>query len=196
MLGIDPGLNNTGFAVAEVDLSTSRILRVFELGLLTTKRDTTRRVRRSSDDYRRAKSLVVRLRAIAERHRIHLAAAEMAATSPYKRISLNFGVMTGILASFDFPLIEVLPQQVKCAISGERSAEKVEIIGWALGITGDAPVGWPTSSIPNRLGLSHRGKTVALSAEHPADALAVIQAALASEQLGEVVALQRALDTG
>ena len=194
MLGLDPGLNSTGYAVASVDLAKRQIICVHTLGVLTTRRDNSRRVRRSSDDFRRAKSLVLRIRAISAEHDIKLVAAEMASTSPYKRISLNFGVMLGILASLDCAVIEVLPQQIKQAITGTRSGEKLEIIKWALGITGEEPVGWPTSKLPNRLGLTHRGRPVTLAAEHPADALAVIQAALESEQFNEIVALLHALE--
>lgn len=193
MLGIDPGLNSLGYAIAEVDLASRRIIRVDALGLLTTRRDNTRKVRRSSDDYRRARSLVQRLRSLISGHDIRLAAAEMATTSPYSRPSLNFGMMIGILAGFDFALIEVLPQEVKQAITGRRSGDKTEIIRWALEVSAGDEVAWPTST-PNKLGLSFKGRPVALYAEHQADALAVIQTALSTDQIGEVIALQHALE--
>jgi hypothetical protein len=118
----------------------------------------------------------------------------MVTTSPHCRPSLNFGVMIGLIASFDFFLIEVLPRDVKKAATGNRDANKQAIIRWALDLTKDDNVRWPTSKRQNKLDLTSCGRNVTRAAEHQADALAVIHAALQADQLRESLALQRALD--
>lgn len=194
MLGIDPGLSNTGFAIAEVDIERQKILKTIELGTMTTERETNVKIRRTSDDYRRARSLHRQLSTICERHQISVAAAEMATTSKFNRPSLNFGIMLGVIASFDFFLIELLPRDVKKAVTGDRDAKKEAIIRWALETTRDDDVKWPTSSRQNRMDLNYRARHVTLAAEHQADALAVIHAALQSEQLQESISLRQALE--
>lgn len=193
MLGIDPGMQHTGYAVADVDLAARQIIMVRDMGVLTTKRENCRQVRRSSDDLRRARSLRTRLDALTKRYRIDVAASEMASTAPFVRIALNFGIMLGVLSSFDFLLIELLPQDVKEAVTGNRSATKRDIVKWALGVPSEPGVRWPKAARPNKLELSHNGVEIANSGEHQADALAVIHAALHSEQLAGIVSLERAV---
>jgi hypothetical protein len=82
---------------------------------------------------------------------------------------------------------------VKKAVTGDRDATKEAIIRWALEITHNDNVHWPTSSRQNRMDIQYRAKHVTKAAEHQADALAVVQAALQSDQLDEAITLQRAL---
>lgn len=194
MLGLDPGLSNTGYAVADVDPERGTIIRTVELGLIKTERDTHARIRRTSDDYRRAHALHKAIRHIVDRHGISVAASEMVTTSPYVRPSLNFGIMLGVLASFDFYLIELLPREVKKAVTGNRDAKKETIIRWALDATRADDVEWPTSARANKMGLTYGGCHVTLAAEHQADALAVVAAAAQSEQLRNSMALEEALN--
>lgn len=193
MLGLDPGLSNTGYAVAEVDLASSSIVRVLELGTIVTERESNKTIRRTSDDLRRARKIHRELNDVIHRHEISLAACEMQSTTPYKRISLNFGVTLGVIASFDFALIEMLARDVKKAVTGDRDAPKEKIIRWALETSRNDDVRWPTSARQNRMDLSYRSRHVTLSAEHQADALAVIHAALQTDQMRDLRALQRAL---
>lgn len=193
MLGIDPGLSNTGFAVAEVDLNSQRIVKTLELGTIVTERQTTKTIRRTSDDLRRARKIHRELKDVVERYAITVAACEMQSTTPYKRISLNFGITLGVVASFDFYLVEMLARDVKKAVTGDRDAPKEKVIRWALETTRHDDVTWPTSARQNRMDLNFRSRHVTLGAEHQADALAVIHAALQSEQMRDLRSLQRAL---
>jgi len=86
------------------------------------------------------------------------------------------------LASLEQPIVEVLPYEVKAAATGNARAPKRDIIAWALALPSPQPLNWPTSRRTNSLNLSLNGKFLTKAAEHPADALAVIQAALRSEQ--------------
>ena len=193
MLGIDPGLSNTGYAVALVDVEQARIVKTLELGTIQTERETAKTIRRTSDDLRRARKIHRELKSVVERHAISVAACEMQSTTPYKRISLNFGVTLGVIASFDFFLVELLARDVKKAVTGDRDATKEKVISWALEMTRNDDVHWPTSARQNRMDLSYRARHVTLAAEHQADALAVIFAALQSEQMSDLRALQKAL---
>lgn len=193
MLGIDPGLSNTGYAVARVDVSARKIVKTLELGTIQTERETAKTIRRTSDDLRRARKIHRELKAVVERHSIAVAACEMQSTAPYKRISLNFGVTLGVIASFDFFLIELLARDVKKSVTGDRDAPKEKIIRWALEVTRNDDVRWPTSARQNRMDLSYRARHVTLAAEHQADALAVIHAALQTCQMQDLFLLQGAI---
>lgn len=182
VLGLDPGLATTGFALALVDPATGRIEDVLDVGTIETRRTQHRSVRKTSDDLRRAKEHVTCLRRILAGRIVDVVAAEMATTTPYTYPTFSFGVMTGILASLDQPIVEVLPYEVKAAATGNDRASKRDIIAWALDLPSSKPVIWPTSRRSNQLNLTYRGERVCKAAEHPADALAVIQAALRTEQ--------------
>lgn len=101
--------------------------------------------------------------------------------------------MLGVIASFDFFVLEVLPKEVKKSITGKADAKKEDIIKWALEVTRDDDVQWPTSARQNRMDLSYRARNVTLAAEHQADALAVAYAALQSDQLRESLTLKQAI---
>lgn len=193
ILGLDPGLSFFGYAVADIDLASRKIIRTRELGTLKTERDTHAQIRRTSDDLRRARCLHRDLSAVVDRHAINVAACEMVSTSPHARPSHAFGIMLGLVASFDFYLIELLPAQIKSAVAGNRHAPKDAIIRWALEVTAKDPVSWPTSARQNRMDLTYRAKHVTAQASHQADALAAIQAALGTSQLDDAMALQKAL---
>lgn len=182
VLGLDPGLSNTGFAVAEVDPMKGRICAVREVGNSSTDRRNHKLVRQSSDQLRRAKLQAATLRNIIEKHEIDAIAMEVVGTTQYKYPTLSFGVMMGIVAALDLPVMEVTPREVKIAATRNERASKRDIIEWALAKTGKRRVGWPTSERDNHLGLTLNGKRVARAAEHPADALAAIEAAINAEQ--------------
>ncbi|WP_445193918.1 crossover junction endodeoxyribonuclease RuvC [Sphingomonas sp. Tas61C01] len=196
LLGIDPGLSNTGYAVVEADLASRRLVRTLELGTICTERDNHTQVRRTSDDLRRARILRHGLQEVVQRFGITVAANEMISTSPYARPSFNFGVTLGVIASFDFMLLEVLPKEIKKAVTGNAAAKKQDIIRWALEVTQNDNVQWPTSGRQNRMDLSYRARHVTLAAEHQADALAVAYTALQSDQLRDLLALQQAIGRG
>ena len=182
ILGVDPGLGTSGTALAIVDSLTGKIEDILELGVFETRKSQHRTVRKTSDDLRRAKEAAGNLRRILGESRVDIVAAEMATTTPYTYPTFSFGVMTGILASLDYPIIEVLPYEVKAAATGNDRATKRDIIAWALSLPSSQPLSWPTSRRSNQLKLTYNGENVTRAAEHPADALAVIQAAVRTEQ--------------
>lgn len=195
-LGLDPGLSSTGFALADVDLAAREISGVIKVGVIKTVPQTSKDVRKTSDQLRRARIPAGALRSLINQHGASIIAMEMSTTTPYTHPTFSFGVMIGIAASLDLPLIEVLPHEVKKAATGDVRGTKAEIIAWAVRKSRRRNVGWPTSPIPNRLQIQLGGKYVTLAAEHPADALAAIQAALATEQFKLSASVLASSDAG
>lgn len=182
VLGLDPGLRRTGYAVASIDPVARSILDVLNIGVLETFPLGRRGIRKTSEDLRRAKEQADGLRRVLKRTPVDLIAAEMATTTPYTLATFSFGVMVGILASLGPPIVELLPHEVKIAATGSARATKSEIIAWALTQPSSQTLDWPTSTRRNRLDLAYQGRFVTLQAEHPADALATVAACLGSEQ--------------
>jgi Holliday junction resolvasome RuvABC endonuclease subunit len=189
VLGLDPGLGSTGYAIAAIDLATRRISRVIKVGIVTTDRQKLKQVRQTSDCLRRAAHLTRNLTSIIAEHGVSMIAMEMCGASPHIYPTFSFGVMIGIAASLDRPIIEVLPNEVKLAATGNKKATKSEIVAWAVKKTGKRNVGWPTSRRANSFNVVLQGKYVTKAAEHPADALAAIEASLNTEQFKLALAL-------
>jgi Holliday junction resolvasome RuvABC endonuclease subunit len=182
MLGLDPGLSNTGFAVANVNLANRRISKVLRVGLIETERQKLKQVRQTSDNLRRARHLFHSIQAVIRQHDVSLIAMEMCSASQHIYPTFSFGVMIGVAASLQQQIIEVLPHELKRAATGDKRATKAEIIAWAVRKCGNRRVGWPVSTRANQMALMLRGLYVTKAAEHPADALAAIEAALNTEQ--------------
>jgi Holliday junction resolvasome RuvABC endonuclease subunit len=175
ILGVDPGLRHTGYAVADIDLERRSIGRVLTLGTIETLPLNLRTVRKTSDHLRRAQEHANRFHELVERHQVNAIAMELTTLTPYKHPTLSFGIMTGIVAALRRPVIEVLPKEVKKVVG----PTKRDVIAWALTRTKhQRNLTWPTSSKSNALKLTYRGRNVTLDAEHPADALGAIEAAL------------------
>ena len=182
ILGIDPGLRSTGFAAAEVDKYAGAIVRVLQIGTIKTEPYAARTVRKTSDHLRRAREQASAILNLIQRHDVSVIAFELSTVTPYTHPTFSFGVMTGIVATLERPIIQVLPHEVKLAASGNSRATKRDIIAWALAKTEGDNLSWPTSARANSLRLSYLGRNVTTAAEHPADALAAIEAALATEE--------------
>lgn len=189
VLGLDPGLGSTGYAIAAIDLATRRITRVIKVGIVTTDRRKLKQVRQTSDYLRRASHLTGSLKPIIVKHGVSVIAMEMCGASRHIYQTFSSGVMIGITASLERPIIEVLPNEVKLAATGNKSATHSEIVAWAVQKTGKRNVGWPTSRRANSFNVVLQGEYVTKAAEHPADALATIEASLNTEQFKLALAL-------
>jgi Holliday junction resolvasome RuvABC endonuclease subunit len=183
ILGLDFGLAYTGFAIAEVDIESGSITRVCDLGVITTESQRQiKQIRLTSDDLRRATIIAEAIGRKRDEAQVDVVAAEMVTSTRHIRPTFSFGVLVGITASLRRPVIQVLPHEVKLAATGRRDASKKDIIQWALRLTERDHVQWPTSARSNSRGLRIGNSFVQRSAEHQADALAVIQAAVRSDQ--------------
>jgi Holliday junction resolvasome RuvABC endonuclease subunit len=97
--GLDPGLRTTGFGLARVDPDAGEVIDVLDIGVIDTLPSNLRSVRKTSDDFRRAKEYSTKLRNILDRAAVDFVAAEMQSTTPYLLPTFSFGVTTGVLAS-------------------------------------------------------------------------------------------------
>lgn len=190
-LGIDPGLRRTGYAVAETNPLMGEITRVIEVGLVETEPRLAKQVRKTSDDMRRARIHAFRLKTLVADYKIALVAMEMSTTTPYTLPTFSFGVMTGVVASLGVEIVEVLPYEVKQAATGDPRGTKSQVIEWAMAKSGPFVRGWPMSRRRNSMGLCVDDLYVGRAAEHPADALAAVQAALRTEQFRMAISISQ-----
>lgn len=181
VLGLDPGFGSSGYGIAQIDPVELEISRVIEVGLVEHSPDANGKISKPIDDLRRAREQWTAICQLITENDVDGIAIEITTRSQYVACAFGFGVMIGMLSTLNLPVIGVHPRQVKMA-TGDSRATKRDVITWALDTFGKRVKGWPTSPHPNSLGLKLRRAYVAPSAEHPADALATIAAALRSDQ--------------
>jgi len=195
MLGIDPSISNVGYAVVDYNVGAAQPFDVVKVGLIeTAPGDKKMKVRKSSDDLRRARDLATGINDVIDLYKIKIATAEVPFGAQSARAALSNGVCIGLLASLRVPVIEVNPAEVKLASHGTKTADKEDICRWAVGIAPHPAVGWPTSKAGNdwQIAVGHRWLTK--KAEHPADAVAAVAAAVRTEQFKQLIGVLSALN--
>lgn len=182
ILGIDPALRNFGYAIARVSVETGEILSIDDLVLVKTEDDAGKKVRRNSDDLRRAKAHVDALKRLTSG--VDFAMAEVPVGSQSARAMASYGICIGVLASCDVPLIQVTPTENKVCATGKKTASKEEMIEWAHGLFPNAP--WLTRKT--------KGETVLKNEnEHLADAVGAIYAGLQTDEWKRTMGVLRLL---
>lgn len=171
IIGVDPSLNNFGFAVAMYDLEKATY-RITDLKLAETGNEAGKQVRKNSDDIRRARILFDGLKEMCEG--AAFAIAEVPVGSQSARAMASYGMCCGVLAACPIPLVQVNPTEVKLAAIGDKYAAKEEMIQWGLKEHPDAP--WLS------LGKGEKKRYLNKN-EHLADACAAIKAGLKTEQV-------------
>ena len=184
VLGIDPSFANMGFCVGNIDTDGigkhfRHPMQIAELLLVSTEGRDKKEVRKSSDDLRRAKELHTALHDILDRHNPNIVFCEIPHGSQSARASWALGISVGVLASCSVPLIQLSALEVKLASVGNKSASKAQMIDWA------------TKLFPDAEWLKHNKKLVAKN-EHLADAVAVINAGMRSDEFERLVAAMNA----
>ena len=180
VLGIDPGLAFTGFAIARVQGRSDIIQSVQAIGLVESKVNYDLG-NKSNGQVTRAGWLNTMLSHYITEYKVDAIACEMPYLSGRAFANFAHGLTMGAIAALNIPMLLVRPQQVKAAAS-RKSATKRDVILWALSRTKKDFLPWPTSRTPNTLGLEFQGKQVAAYAEHLADALAAIQAGIRTKE--------------
>lgn len=163
VLGMDPSLRNWGLAAAELDL-VSGCLEAPVLDLVCPSDLKGKQVRQNSNDMHLAQQLADVVIPAAQRAKVIF--VECPVGSQSARAMASYGVCVGILGairSLNLPLIEVTPDEVKLAFTGNKNATKAQMIDRAVEL-------YPEANFP-----SHQGK-MTLKAEHVADALGAIWA--------------------
>lgn len=176
ILGIDPGLAFTGFAVARVKGRSDVIEAVQTFGLLESRAHYINGDE-SAGLMLRASALHEHLAWCVEEYQVDAIACEMPFISKQLKANFLHGLAMGAIAALNLPAMLVTPREVKAA-AATKAASKREVTPWALRVTAEDQIPWPTSQVPNTLGLSFEGKQVAAYAVHLADALAAIQAGI------------------
>jgi Holliday junction resolvasome RuvABC endonuclease subunit len=177
LVGLDPSLTNTGIAIMEYDTDTCA-LSVAKLHLVETENQKGKQVRQNSDDLRRCREIVAGMRAACDG--ALFAISEVPTGAQSARAALAFGMVIGMLATLPVPLIQVTPTEVKLAAVGHRQAAKEEMIEWAMGRHPNA--GWLTKKVKGVV------SPVAKN-EHLADAVAVVEAGILTDQFKQAVAM-------
>jgi Holliday junction resolvasome RuvABC endonuclease subunit len=176
----DPAMVNFGIARLYLDLDTLDIT-IDDLILLRTENQAGKTVRKNSDDLRRGQELV---------EGFHLSLqgcaccfAEIPTGAQSARAAFGFGLAVGVLASSPVPLIQVQPFETKLATVGTKTASKEEMMEWAYERHPNAP--WRTRKF--------KGKVVKTNDnEHIADACAIAEAGIKTQQFRQLMALWKA----
>lgn len=179
VIGIDMAFANMGLVRARLDVIAGRFYPL-DLFLVSTEGDGKKRVvRKSSEELRRAKELVAGLTSFCSG--ANLAFAEVPSGSQDASAARALGIAVGALASCPIPIVEVSPQEVKIAATGDKTAKKLDMINWAT-------TKWPGLDWPR-----HGGKPTMSKCEHLADALGAIEAGLRTDEFKRLVSTMRAM---
>lgn len=191
MLGLDPSLANTGWAIVDIDLTDLKIVRIVEHGTSVTAKSKVKSVRKSSDDLQRARAQRQCMTDAITRYNVKIACSEVPSGAQSAAASRAFGIVVGLLAALPIPMIETNPTEVKMASVGNKLADKEDIVRWAVEQTqlfGGVEF-WNTAKAKNDWEIELGGKFVTKTMEHQADALAVIAAALRTQEFKQIAAV-------
>lgn len=170
--GIDPSLTNTGICIGEYDLDTNTYT-LQDIFLIETAPTKNKQIRKNSDDLERCGAIANAI----YKHcsDCSFVFAEIPVGSQNFRAAFAFGMVIGILAGISkspntkWRLHQVSPSEAKAAIpNGTKNTSKPEIMDWA----------WET--FPDLQWQVRKDKLVN-KMEHPADAIAILNAGVKSE---------------
>ncbi len=172
VIGFDPSFRHWGLAFAELDLQDNS-LTIQDLKLIEIEPESNKGVIKTSDDLRCARDLRIALHEAVKGAAFIVTEVPLGNAAMYNNAVFGAGVVIGVLASLDIPLIQVFPQDVKRIFTGHKDACKEEMIEEALKRYPNAP--WLMRKYKSVL------KPVAKN-EHLADAVAVLHAGLETQQ--------------
>lgn len=178
--GLDGSKTNFGVALMDLDME-SMSLDVVSLLLFKTEKSKNKQVRASSDNLRRAQEIAVPLQqALAG---CTAAFVEVPSGGQSYDAVLGFGIVIGLYASINIPVIEVSPSETKLAALGTRTASKEEMIEWA------------TEKFPNaswRMRKLKGNMVPTKDNEHLADAVAIVHAGIKVPSFKQTLAILNA----
>jgi hypothetical protein len=177
--GMDGSLRNFGIAVVRLNIETME-MKVDRLDIFKTEKGKEKTVRKSSDNLERAQSIARSLKE-ALKGSISVFAEVPSGGQSYDAV-LGFGIVIGLYASVDVPLLEVSPSETKKAAVGTRTASKQEIIDWAFNKFPDAP--WRTRKLKGAIVPTNDN-------EHIADAVAIVHAGIKTPAFQQTLQILR-----
>lgn len=175
--GLDGSKSNFGIAIMSLDLDTLK-LGVEDLILVKTAKDQAKQVRKSSDNLRRAQEVAQILRPALEG--CQAVFIEVPAGGQSYDAVLGFGIVIGLYASIEQPVIEVSPAETKMAAVGTKTASKTEMIEWAVDAYPDAS--WRLRKL--------KGEMIPTKDnEHLADGVAIAHAGIKTPSFKQTLAI-------
>lgn len=169
VLGVDPALRNVGLALCTIDLDEFTI-EFTQVKLIETSSDTKKTVRKNSEDLERARHIWKELLPLVQQ--ADVLAVEIPVGSQSARAMCSYGVIIGLLAAIDKPLIQVTASEVK-AVTGNKNASKQQVIDYC--VKEFKEIKWLTTK--------RNGKVTLVSKnEHIADAICAVEAGLQTDQ--------------
>lgn len=188
IVGLDPSLSNFGIAFATLDLDTM-MFKVDDLKVAQTEpekdKKVRKQVRKNSEDLERARMLY-KAAMDACQGEVFMAFVEVPVGSQSARAMASYGICLGVLAAVaeTLPMIQVTPTEVKLAGCGVKTATKEEMIEAMVAKHPNAP--WPMKTVKGA------STPIASKCEHLADAVAAIEAGLASDEFRQTIAMFKA----
>lgn len=162
VLGLDPSMSNLGIAAGVFDTATGK-LEIRQVLTCSPDIKSNKQTRQNSIDLEKARVLY---RALMEALTgAHLVCVEVPHGSQSARAMASYGICIGLLATVTKPLLQVTAQEVKRVV-GLPKPSKADMIAWAMRTHPEAPLA------------TYNGKINAAKAEHQADAIAAIHAAM------------------
>ena len=198
VVGLDPALRNFGMVAADLHPSAGTwLIDVVAMGLLQTEGDGAKRaVRKSSENLRRGREVFTGMTAFMAQHNPAMVFVEVPTGAQSAAAAIGLGIAVGVLTSITIPVIEVAPSEVKGLFTTKVAAvPKARIMDWAFN-------GWPEAPWHR---YTRAGKIVGKGGvvkaawnagdymaenEHLADALATIQAGIATPTFKQLLAMR------
>lgn len=181
LVSFDPALSNLGVALLRYNIFEQRLV-LDRLHLAKTEPTKTKQVRKNSDDLERARILFRTMTEFSENRAF--AIAEIPVGTQSARGAMSNGIALGVLAGCPVPLIQVTPTEAKLAGPGIKTATKQEMIEWAI------------DKYPHKdwLMRKSKGQLVPIADnEHLADAVAIAEAGIKTDQFKQALALYNAV---
>lgn len=181
LVSFDPALSNLGVALLRYNIFEQRLV-LDRLHLAKTEPTKTKQVRKNSDDLERARILFRTMTEFSENRAF--AIAEIPVGTQSARGAMSNGIALGVLAGCPVPLIQVTPTEAKLAGPGIKTATKQEMIEWAI------------AKYPHKdwLMRKSKGQLVPIADnEHLADAVAIAEAGIKTDQFKQALALYKAV---
>lgn len=175
----DPSFTAWGMARMLLDTDTLE-LELQELMLVKTSKTKEKRARVSSDKLDRATTLSNAFLKMAKG--VNAIFSEVPSGAQDANSANAFGIVVGILAAAPIPITQVMPLETKEATGLGKNATKDQIIQWAF------------DRYPHPTWLRARGKAdgpLIADNEHLADAIAVAEAGILTDEFRRSLALYR-----
>lgn len=176
VLGMDPAMSNWGYAKGTLDLTTMKVEIDRVWTVVTEKASAKKKVRVSSDDIERARTLSEALEEACQD--VQIAFAEIPHGSQSASGAKSRNMCIGILGQCRVPLVQLQEQDVKLRTTGKKTATKADAIKWAF------------ERHPDTTWKLRKGYPLA-NQEHNADAIATIYAGIKDDQFQAALSILR-----